>query len=550
MLNLLHIENIAVIEQADILFDRGLNVLTGETGAGKSIVIDAISAILGERTYRDLIRTGCDKACVSAEFGEIAELPWFALHSVPYRAEQLLIRRELFADGRNLCRVNDVPVTVASLKELGRSLIQIHGQNDTQALFDEQMHLVYLDRFAADERLLTQYDEDYEAYVDLCAELERLTMDEGERLRRIETLRYQLQEIDRAELRDREEEELLSRRRILQNAERLSEGLSAATGALYGGDDAVGAIDMLSRAEGEISHLSAVDEKYAEFAQQIRSLREQAQELSSSLRDDADDLAYSADELEQIESRLEIIQRLEKKYGGSVAEVLSYAERSRAELDDIEDRDARLEIVQKKMAAAKETAILTATALRETRKAAAETLGRRIEEELTVLDMPSIRFSVEFTECGLRANGMDDVRFLMSANVGESMKPLSKAASGGELARIMLAMKNVLAETDGIPTMIFDEVDAGISGRAAQKVAEKLKAVSSGRQVLCVTHLPQIAAKADTHLQITKSVRDGRTYTAVTPLDRQGRVEELSRIIGGANITENTRRSAEDMLKA
>ena len=230
--------------------------------------------------------------------------------------------------------------------------------------------------------------------------------------------------------------------------------------------------------------------------------------------------------------------------------MLSYAERSRTELDEIEDRDARLEIVQKKMAAAKETAVLTATSLRETRKAAAETLGRWIEEELTALDMPSIRFSVEFTECDLRANGMDDVRFLMSANVGESMKPLSKAASGGELARIMLAMKNVLAETDGIPTMIFDEVDAGISGRAAQKVAEKLKAVSCGRQVLCVTHLPQSAAKADTHLQISKSVRDGRTYTAVTPMDMQGRVEELSRIIGGANITENTRRSAEDMLKA
>lgn len=548
MLNLLHIENIAVIEHADILLDSGLNVLTGETGAGKSMVIDAISAILGERTYRDLIRTGCEKASVSAVFSGVPELPWFSERQVPYRREELLIRRDLYADGKNICMVNDCPVTVGVLRELGRCLIHIHGQHDTQTLFDEQSHLLYLDQFAGDEAARTEYADAYSVYQELSREAERLTMDESERLRRIEMLQYQLREIEGAELQDGEEERLLERRKVLQNAERLSDGLNGAVCALYGDDSADGAVGQVSRAEDELGRLAAISPRYDELAEQLKSLRIQIQDLSQELRSEAADLTYSAEELEQIEDRLHTIQRLEKKYGASESEVLSFAESIRQELDEIEDRDARLEIIQKKREAAKETAVEAALRLRTVRRSAAEDLRLRLESELAQLDMPNIRFTVEFIETDLAVSGMDLARFLMSANVGEDLKLLSKVASGGELARIMLAMKNVMAESDQVATLIFDEVDAGVSGRAAQKVAQKLRSVSHGKQVICVTHLPQIAAAADAHHWITKEVRDGRTYTSVTKLDRQGRVEELSRILGGAEITENTRRSAEDML--
>ncbi len=548
MLNLLHIENIAVIEQADILFDRGLNVLTGETGAGKSIVIDAISAILGERTFRDLIRTGCDRASVSAVFSKIAQQPWFETHKIPYNPDELLIRRDIYADGRNLCRVNDTPVTVSVLKELGRLLIQIHGQHDTQTLFDEQTHLRYLDLFANDHDALTQHEALYSIYDQACADFNRLSTDESERLRRIEMLRYQLEEIDRAELREGEEDRLSERRTILQNAERLSDGLTGAVSALYGSDNSAGAIDLLSGAEDEIARLGRISDRYSEIEQAIHAIREQVQELSTQLRDEADDLAYSGDELEQIESRLDIIQRLEKKYGATEADILLYAENARKELEDIEDYDARLEAAQKRMDAAKADAVKSAESLSTLRKSAAKALAQRMESELAQLDMPSFRFEVAFEEKPLSADGTDAVRFMMTANVGESLKPMSKAASGGELARIMLAMKNVLAELDEIPILIFDEVDSGVSGRAAQKVAAKLKSVSRGKQVLCVTHLPQIAAAADAHLLIQKEAKNGRTFTSVLQLDRQGRIEELARIIGGEIITDNTRKSAEDML--
>ena len=550
MLNLLHIENIAVIEQAEIIFDRGLNVLTGETGAGKSIVIDAISAILGERAYRDLIRTGCTRASVSAVFSGIPELDWFREKQIPFDPDELLIQREICADGRNLCRVNGAPVTVSILRELGRNLINIHGQNDTATLFDEQTHLGYLDAMAADPAPLAAYLQAYADYTAVKKQVEKLSMDESERLRRIETLRYQVQEIEKAALKPGEDEQIESRRRILMNAEKLSGGLSAAVDALYGDDSREGAADLLSAACRELDRLAAVDERYAELSSSLTELRYNVQELSEDLRSELEDLSFSADELENLENRLDIIRKLRKKYGATVQDVLEYAEKSRAELETIELSDEALEDLKKTLEIRKKTADSAAEVLRNERSKTARFLQKRMEEELAQLGMPNIRFVVEFEQIPICESGADLARFLMSANLGEALKPLSKVASGGELARIMLAMKNVLAEKDRVPTLIFDEVDAGVSGRAAQKVAEKLLAVSRGKQVLCVTHLPQIAAMADSHLLIAKSVRAGRTFTNVTPLDRDGRITELARIIGGTDITENTRRSAAEMLRS
>lgn len=548
MLSLLHIENIAVIEEAEILFDKGLNVLTGETGAGKSIVIDAISAILGERTYRDLIRTGCNKASVTAVFHGIEDLPWFAEKQIPYDADELLIQRDIHADGKNICRVNGTLVSVSILRELGRQLINIHGQNDTQTLFDEQTHLPYLDLSSDYSSELAAYSAAYEEYCGVKRSVEKLSMDESERLRKIEMLQYQLSEIERAQPRAGEDEELSARRRVLQNAEKLSDALQAAMNALYGDDNSEGALDFLSGAQKELSRISSLDSRYAEFANTAGELMYAAQDLANELRGDLDDLSYSGGELEEIESRLDVLGRLQKKYGPTVADVLRFAEKAQEELDSIADADTKLESLRLVLQEKEKTAVTLALALRNKRQAAAQVLQSRIEEELSQLDMPNIQFRVEFEETALSPLGMDFARFLMSANAGEALKPMSKVASGGELARIMLAMKNVLSEKDRIPTLIFDEVDAGVSGRAAQKVAKKLLSVSSGKQVFCVTHLPQIAAAADSHLLISKEVREGRTYTSVQKLDRAARIEEISRIIGGNVITENTRKSAEEML--
>lgn len=549
MLNLLCIENIAVIESAEIVFDRGLNVLTGETGAGKSIVIDSISAILGERTYRDLIRTGCDKASVSAVFSGIPHLSWFDEKQIPYESDEVIIHREIHADGRNICRVNSKPVTVTALRELGCRLINIHGQNDTQTLFDEATHLSYLDYFCHDHSVLDGYLEHYDSYLQTRQKVQKLTTSEGERLRRIETLEYQSNEIQKAELEPGEDKELEERKRILLNAEKLSDSLSETLNVLYGSESGEGALDLLARASRSLGRVSNLSEKYAGFAGTLHELQYSIQDISDELRSELDELSYSGDELDRIESRLSIIGRLKKKYGASIEDVLQFAEAAKQELNEIQDSDAMLEALQYELSCIQKRARECALQLRENRQKAALVLQTRIETELSQLDMPNVSFRVEFEETDLSPNGIDFVRFLMSANTGESLKPLSKVASGGELARIMLAMKNVLAEKDSVQTLIFDEVDAGVSGRAAQKVAQKLLRVSEGKQVFCVTHLPQIAAAADTHLLIAKSVRQGRTFTSVTKLDRQGRVEELSRIIGGSQITENTRKSAEEMIR-
>ncbi len=548
MLSLLHIENIAVIERADISFDQGFNVLTGETGAGKSIVIDAISAILGERAYRDMIRTGTNKASVRAVFTDVPRVSWFADNGVEYDPETV-IQREVHLDGKNVCRVNGSLVSVSILRKLGIQLINIHGQHDSASLFDEENHLAFLDSFGDNADLRQSYLERYEAVAKLRREIDRMTMDESEKLRRMETLKYQIAEIEKAHLEPGEDSALEERRKILQNAEKLSNGMDTAVDCLYGGDDSEGAAGLLAQAEYALARLAKFSDNFGSMHDRIADLMYQVQDIAEEVRDARDDLSYSADELERIESRLDVIHKLRRKYGVNCEDILAYLDQSRKELDDIEFADDHLERLKKNLKKAEKSAWEAAKELRKNRQLTSETMSSRILTELAQLDMPRVQFTCKFQDTDLTPNGADAVAFYMSANAGEALKPMSKVASGGELARIMLAMKNVLAEKDQVNTLIFDEVDTGVSGRAAQKVAEKLRSVAVHKQVLCVTHLPQLAALASTHLLIAKSERDGRTYTSVTPLDLEGRKQELARIIGGANITETTLRSAEEMLR-
>ena len=548
MLQVLHIENIAVIECADIAFNRGFNVLTGETGAGKSIVIDAISAIIGERAYRDMIRTGTEKASVQAVFSNVPALPWFGENGVSYE-EETVIQREIYLDGRNVCRVNGSLVAVSVLRKLGRQLIDIHGQHDSASLFDENNHLQFLDDFAANEELRVSYKEKYDTVCALRREIDRISMDEGEKLRRMETLRYQITEIEKAELEVGEDAVLEERRKLLQNSEKLSDGIETAVQALYGGEDSDGAVTLLQEAQREMARLSRYTDMYSAVQERLSDLMYQVQDVAEEIHAARDDLSYSPQELDRIEQRLDIIHRLRKKYGATCEDILSYMEQAKQELDEIEFADDHLEKLKKKLQVVEGEAWLAADTLTQNRKERAKAMAEAICAELAQLDMPKVQFSCEFTKTELTSTGADGVAFYMSANAGEALKPMSKVASGGELARIMLAMKNVQAEKDRIDTLIFDEVDTGVSGRAAQKVAEKLRSVSVNKQVLCVTHLPQLAALANTHLLIAKEERNGRTYTTVTPLDKVGRTRELARIIGGANITETTLKSAEEMLR-
>ena len=549
MLSLLHIENIAVIEQADISFDKGFNVLTGETGAGKSIVIDAISAILGQRAYRDMIRTGTNKASVRAVFTKVPNFPWFEENGVEYD-EETVIQRDIFLDGKNVCRVNGTLVTVAILHKLGIQLINIHGQHDSASLFDEENHLRFLDAFADNGALLADYREKFAAVSELRRQIDRMTMDEGEKLRRMETLKYQISEIEKADLKSGEDEVSEQRRKLLQNSEKLSQGLEEASEALLGGDDSDGAAALLAQAAYALSRIARYSDDYTGFQERLTDLKYQVQDIADEVRDSLDELSYSADELETIEARLDIIHRLRRKYGADCDEILAYLDKAQKELDEIEFADDRVEQLKKKLAKQEKQAWDAALALRKNRQEQGTVMAEKILSELSQLDMPRVQFQCRFRETELTSEGADAVAFYLSANAGEDLKPLSKVASGGELARIMLSMKNVLAEKDAVDTLIFDEVDTGVSGRAAQRIAEKLKSLAKHKQVLCVTHLPQLAALADTHMLIAKSEHDGRTYTTVTPLDRKGRAMELARIIGGAHITETTLKSAEEMLSA
>ena len=553
MLSLLHIENIALIEEADIQFGQGFNVLTGETGAGKSIVVDSISAVLGERTSRDLIRTGAKSATVSGVFTGVSDLPWIRDNGLQAQGNELILQREIRPDGRNVCRVNGKPVTVTQLKDLGRLLLNIHGQHDGQQLLDPACHLAYLDHASRTGDAQAHFKESYGTLIALRRQISALQMDETERIRRVDTLKYQIAELERGELRAGEDDELESKKTLLRSAGKLMDAVKTAQVALSGDDeDGAGACALIGDAQGAIARVARISPELATLTTKLEELRYAADDAAETLRDMGRDFDFTPEELEALENRLDILYRLKKKYGSSVTEMLKYLARCRSELDVIQCADDTILQLQKEQLKCLKEAKKRAEALSVLRHEGGEVLRSRVESELRQLDMPKVRFLVDFSpkggEWGMDATGCDEVQFLMSANLGEDVKPIQKVASGGELARIMLALKNVLAEDDGIDSMVFDEVDTGVSGRAAQKVAEKMAEVARHKQVLCVTHLPQIAAMADLHLRVEKGERNERTYTQVSYLDRAERRGELARLIGGAELTEALEQSAEELL--
>ena len=552
MLELLHIENIAIIERADILFGRGFNALTGETGAGKSIVIDALGAVLGQRTSRELIRTGAEKAFVSATFSAVpADLPGLAENGfTPEEDGTLLLQRELYGDGKNVCRVGGRPVTVAQLKRIGASLLNIHGQHDGQQLLDEEQHLVYLDRFGRVENELAAYCTRYDVMKETRRAIDALKMDEAEKARRVDMLHHQIGELERADLQEGEEETLLARRNILRNGEKFISAISEADACLNGGDEGLGAVSAIKEAEDALRSLRSLGDEFITLSERLEALRCEAYDLAETIRDKKDEYDFSPQELDAVESRCDQLYRLKKKYGATVEDMLDYQARCEVELAQIEDAGDTLARLEQALSKAEKEARQAAQALSDARKAAADRLTAQILTELQQLDMGKIRFAVDFAEKPLDSDGMDTVRFLMSANVGEELRPIHKIASGGELARIMLAMKNVLSEQDHVGTMVFDEVDTGVSGRAAQRVAEKLAKLSRTRQVLCVTHLPQLAAMADTHFGVEKGEENGRTLTKVVALDRAARRGEIARLSGGDHPSETMLLGAEELLCA
>ena len=548
MLDLLHIENIAIIEQADISFRPGFNVLTGETGAGKSIVIDALSAVLGQRASRELIRTGADHAFVSAVFSGIPQGLGADLGVAD--AEEWLLQREIYVDGKNVCRLNGRPMTVTQLRTLGSRLLNIHGQHDGQQLLDEAQHILYLDQYGRYMPLQIAYQEKYSALQRIENQISALQMDEAEKARRIDTLQFQIQDLERANLQSGEEEELLERRNLLRNSEKIISAVQGADYCLNGDDQREGALSLLRQAQEQLSTVRGLGDSFAQLTERINAVYSELYDIAYMVQDKKDELDFAPGELDTVELRCDQLYRLKKKYGATVEDMMAYLEKCRQELDQIAFADDTLAQLQKHREKALKEALAAARELSQQRKAAAQSLEKQILTELQELNMGSIRFQVAFVEKKLDASGMDEVRFLMSANVGEELRPIQKIASGGELARIMLAMKNVFSQQEKLGTMVFDEVDTGVSGRAAQKVAEKMAKISRQKQVLCVTHLPQLAAMADTHFSVEKGVSGGRTFTRVKELTRQQRREELARLTGSGQTSQTMIDSAEELLSA
>ena len=552
MLNELHIENIAVIERADIAFNAGLNVLTGETGAGKSIVIDAIGAVLGDRVSRELVRRGADKALVSASFDMTSEAEAFLRENDIDSDEELIVQRRISADGKSSCRVCGVPVSAVQLKELGALLVDIHGQNDGRQLTDERRHMEYLDRFGVLDESLKRYGETYERFVAVKKQIDDLRLDEEEKERLRDRLSYRIDELEKAALKDGEYDEISARLALLRNSEKLTEAIDNAYGLLYDGEE--NAVSMAQNAAYYAQRAAAIAPELEGSVKSINDAVFSLTDAAELLRDLRDSLDFSPEEFDRLETRLSLLNKLQRKYNTDEAGLIALLDESRTKLDELEGADESIARLEKELERERKVCQAQALELSEKRREAAAKLRERIVAELRALSMPSVRFDVEFTPVendeGFNARGCDTVRFLMSANAGEELGRISRIASGGELSRIMLAMKNVFAENDPVPTMIFDEIDTGVSGVAAQRVGEKLYSVSLGKQVMCVTHLPQIAAMADSHFVIAKSEHDGRTYTSVTPLDRDGRARELARLHGGDNITALTLASAEEQLKA
>ena len=551
MLSQLFIKNIAVIESASVDFENGFNVFTGETGAGKSILIDAINAVLGGRTSRDLVRTGESKAFVSAVFSDISPKVKTTLAELGYDAEEdeLMISREISSEGKNVCKINARPATVSALKQLSGALIDVHGQHDSIILQNPELHIGYIDAFGDTGAELLAYRESYKAMKETERAIKKISMDDSDKEARIDLLKYQIGEIEAAAVEDGEEDELLALSKRIKSSENIMELVSGTVAALDGDNGSSGALDELETVIKNAEELAEYFHAFKGVSEKFKSTYYELEEFANDVKSCADELDFDPQLQNRTEKRLDEIFRLKRKYGGSVEAMFAYYDKAVKELDGIEFSEERLEKLNKEYTALKEAAEKKAAALTQKRLSASEVFEHAVMDELSYLNMPNVRFGVNFERTDFTDSGCDSIEFYIATNAGEPLKPLAKIASGGELSRIMLSIKNVLADKDDVGTLIFDEVDTGISGAAAQKVGKKLKQASKGRQIICVTHLAQVAAFADNHLLISKATEKGKTFTSVISLDEEGKICELARIMGG-EITNSLKNSAKELLEA
>ena len=550
MLSSLQIENVAVIQKAEVHFEPGLNVLTGETGAGKSILIDSINAILGNRTSKDLVRTGAAKAVIRAAFEQVPPAVLDKLEQSGYeRSEALLLSREITAEGKSSCRINGMPATAAVLRELCGGLININGQHDSVGLLNPAHHLGILDDYAQNRTVFQEYYTLYRELVRVKRELDALITDEAEKQRKIDLLQYQVQEIEDAGLTAGEEQTLENRRKVLSNASAIRDRLAQSYALLSGSDDAAGAVDLLGEASNAVDAAAQLDPALTAAAGQLLDLYYNAKDVAADLIGRLDAYDTNDAELDEVEQRLDLLYRLKRKYGSTVEDVISFGQKAREELDNIQNSQQRHDALQAEKLRLYAKAREKAEALTQTRLKAFEELNTRISGTLDFLNMPGVRMTLRHTRGPLASQGQDSIEFYISTNPGEAPKPLAKIASGGELSRITLAIKNAMADKDAVPTVIYDEIDSGVSGKAAGRIGEVLRQSAQGHQILCITHTAQIAALADCHLLIQKNVSNERTYTEIHPLDENGRVEALARLISGDHVTELSRANAREMLQ-
>lgn len=550
MLSSLQIENVAVIQKAEVHFEPGLNVLTGETGAGKSILIDSINAILGNRTSKDLVRTGAAKAVIRAAFEQVPPAVLDKLEQSGYeRSEALLLSREITAEGKSSCRINGMPATAAVLRELCGGLININGQHDSVGLLNPAHHLGILDDYAQNRTVFQEYYALYRELVRVKRELDALITDEAEKQRKIDLLQYQVQEIEDAGLTAGEEQALENRRKVLSNASAIRDRLAQSYALLSGSDDAAGAVDLLGEASNAVDAAAQLDPALTAAAGQLLDLYYNAKDVAADLIGRLDTYDTNDAELDEVEQRLDLLYRLKRKYGSTVENVIAFGQKAREELDNIQHSQQRYDALQAEKLRLYTKAREKAEVLTQTRLKAFEDLNTRISGTLDFLNMPGVRMTLRHTRGPLASHGQDSVEFYISTNPGEAPKPLAKIASGGELSRITLAIKNAMADKDAVPTVIYDEIDSGVSGKAAGRIGEVLRQSAQGHQILCITHTAQIAALADCHLLIQKNVSNERTYTEIHPLDENGRVEALARLISGDHVTELSRANAREMLQ-
>ena len=550
MLSSLQIENVAVIQKAEVHFEPGLNVLTGETGAGKSILIDSINAILGNRTSKDLVRTGAAKAVIRAAFEQVPPTVLDKLEQSGYeRSEALLLSREITAEGKSSCRINGMPATAAVLRELCGGLININGQHDSVGLLNPAHHLGILDDYAQNRTVFQEYYTLYRELVQVKRELDALITDETEKQRKIDLLQYQVQEIEDAGLTAGEEQTLENRRKVLSNASAIRDRLAQSYALLSGSDDAAGAVDLLGEASNAVDAAAQLDPALTAAAGQLLDLYYNAKDVAADLIGRLDAYDTNDAELDEVEQRLDLLYRLKRKYGSTVEDVIAFGQKAREELDNIQHSQQRHDALQAEKLRLYAKAREKAEALTQTRLKAFEELNTRISGTLDFLNMPGVRMTLRHTRGPLASHGQDSIEFYISTNPGEAPKPLAKIASGGELSRITLAIKNAMADKDAVPTVIYDEIDSGVSGKAAGRIGEVLRQSAQGHQILCITHTAQIAALADCHLLIQKNVSNERTYTEIHPLDENGRVEALARLISGDHVTELSRANAREMLQ-